>query len=65
LEEDKVIFDALLVPLIRAVEIVPITLAVVPKPSKDPDAEDVVIPHVVKKITSVIKSWLNFFSSSM
>jgi len=61
LEEDKAIFDALLSPLIRPIETVPVTKTVVPTPSDDPDAEDVVIPHVVKKIDSVSKSLLNLF----
>jgi len=49
LEEDKAIFDALLAPLIRTVETISITLAVVPTASKDADAKDVVIPRIVKK----------------
>jgi hypothetical protein len=59
LEEDKDIFDAMLAPLIRQFQVVPATPATNTLPSDDPDEEDVVVHHIVKK--SRFNKSLNFF----
>jgi hypothetical protein len=49
LEEDKGLFEAILAPMIRAPKDVPPTAVAVVQDSDDDEAQEIEVPHIVKK----------------